>query len=169
MAEFIPYYEKLRDPRWQKRRLEIMQRDRFGCIDCGDSESTLNVHHCYYEKGLDPWEYDDDCLKTLCEHCHERRHSDQLELLQAMSRFTLKQIDCIIGFAKQLDHYQHDAEHELWTDFQKIGAAIDAHDFDQELIRKAVELPFPGGTQKLAAMSREYYDSKKRDHIALHT
>lgn len=65
------YSKKLRDPRWQKKRLEIMQRDEFTCQSCFDSESPLNVHHCYYEYGNDPWGYPDKSLVTLCESCHE--------------------------------------------------------------------------------------------------
>jgi hypothetical protein len=65
------WYEQLKDPRWQRKRLEIMQRDEFCCRVCGDSESTLNVHHGYYGKGLAPWEYGDDTLWTLCSSCHE--------------------------------------------------------------------------------------------------
>lgn len=65
------YSEKLRDPRWQKKRLEVMQRDQFTCQRCSNNESTLNVHHKYYKAGADPWEYELDSLVTLCESCHE--------------------------------------------------------------------------------------------------
>ncbi|MBT8468320.1 MAG: hypothetical protein KJN97_06185 [Deltaproteobacteria bacterium] len=65
------YYEKLKDPRWQRRRLEIMERDGFACFECDDDKSTLHVHHGYYQRGLDPWDYDPDTLWTLCEGCHE--------------------------------------------------------------------------------------------------
>jgi hypothetical protein len=65
------YSELLRDPRWQKKRLEIMQRDEFSCQNCGDGESILNVHHKYYVSGKKPWEYDNVSLITLCEDCHE--------------------------------------------------------------------------------------------------
>lgn len=34
----------------------------------------LEVHHTYYEKGLKPWEYPDDSLKTLCWICHKKEH-----------------------------------------------------------------------------------------------
>jgi len=68
----ISYSEKLRDPRWQKKRLCVMQRDGFACRDCGDDKNTLQVHHCRYEKG-EPWEIEDHFLLTLCESCHERR------------------------------------------------------------------------------------------------
>lgn len=66
------YSDKLRDPRWQKKRLCVMQRDGFACRDCGDAKSTLQVHHCHYEKG-EPWQTDERFLLTLCEDCHEKR------------------------------------------------------------------------------------------------
>lgn len=66
------YYEKLKDPRWQKKRLEIMERDGFCCNNCYDKNSTLNVHHVFYIKNKNPWEYDSRILSTLCENCHKR-------------------------------------------------------------------------------------------------
>lgn len=64
------YSEKLRDPRWQKKRLEILQRDEFCCQLCNDKETELHVHHFYYEKGKNPWEYYNDGLVTYCKNCH---------------------------------------------------------------------------------------------------
>jgi hypothetical protein len=75
------YFEKLKDPRWQKLRLEIMQRDGFACVNCGDKDSTLHVHHKFYRKGAAPWEYLDDALETLCEACHQNI-TDALEEIQ---------------------------------------------------------------------------------------
>lgn len=66
----MTYSEKLKDPRWQKKRLEVMQRDGFKCVACGDGDSTLNVHHRYYISGRNPWNYESDTLITLCEGCH---------------------------------------------------------------------------------------------------
>lgn len=79
------YSEKLRDPRWQKRRLEIMNRDGFACRRCGSKTETLNVHHLVYRNGCDPWEYDDDDLMTLCEPCHEQ--AEDQEALKEFRRF----------------------------------------------------------------------------------
>jgi len=62
------YAEKLRDPRWQKKRLVILQRDRFSCRCCGDTKTTLNIHHLSYCG--DPWDSKDADLLTVCEHCH---------------------------------------------------------------------------------------------------
>jgi hypothetical protein len=65
------YSEKLKDPRWQKKRLEILNRDEWACANCGNNTKTLHVHHRYYITGNEPWEYDSDVLVTLCEECHE--------------------------------------------------------------------------------------------------
>ncbi len=66
------YAEKLKDPRWQKKRLRIFERDNFKCRDCESDKKTLTVHHCFYERG-DPWDTDDDFLLTVCKSCHEIR------------------------------------------------------------------------------------------------
>jgi hypothetical protein len=71
------YAELLKDPRWQKKRLEIMERDKWTCQVCLDKESTLTVHHKSYKQDecgefLDPWEYDDSDLTTLCDECHKK-------------------------------------------------------------------------------------------------
>lgn len=85
----MTYSEKLKDPRWQRKRLEIMERDDFTCRDCGSRDKTLHVHHCHYDKG-EPWEARDDILLTLCADCHESRgvlESDaKLLLAQIMAR-----------------------------------------------------------------------------------
>lgn len=65
------YSEKLKHPKWQKKRLEIMQRDNFTCRICGDTETTLNIHHLKYINSANPWDIDDEYLITLCEHCHK--------------------------------------------------------------------------------------------------
>lgn len=64
----MTYKEQLLDPRWQKKRLEILNRDNFSCTKCGDTNSTLHVHHNKYSKY--PWDIDNDFLETLCVHCH---------------------------------------------------------------------------------------------------
>lgn len=67
----MTYIEKLRDPRWQKKRLEIMSRDEFMCQCCADKETNLQVHHLNYRKGAEPWEYPDTNFVTLCDRCHK--------------------------------------------------------------------------------------------------
>ncbi|WP_207915781.1 HNH endonuclease [Flavobacterium caseinilyticum] len=66
----MTYLEKLKSPKWQKKRLEILERDNFSCKCCGDFETSLHVHHTKYLANTDPWEYENDSLITLCETCH---------------------------------------------------------------------------------------------------
>lgn len=66
----LTYTEKLKDPRWQKQRLEIMNRDNFRCQHCNSADKTLHIHHKYYTS-IEPWEYPNTALITLCWDCHE--------------------------------------------------------------------------------------------------
>lgn len=68
------YFEKLKDPRWQKKRLEVLEAGNWTCVDCGDKDSTLHVHHRQYFKGREPWEYEVGQLEVLCEECHRTGH-----------------------------------------------------------------------------------------------
>lgn len=68
------YAEKLKDPRWQKKRLEILDAADWKCqSDYCQSEpnTTLHVHHKIYIKGNQPWEYEDWAYKVLCGPCHK--------------------------------------------------------------------------------------------------
>jgi len=69
----LSYSEKLKNPQWQKKRLQIFQRDNWTCQSCGDTTSPLHIHHLKYFR-VDPWEYDDHFLVTYCETCHESEH-----------------------------------------------------------------------------------------------
>jgi len=66
----LSYKDQLRKPEWQKKRLEIMQRDNFTCQICLDTQETLQVHHKSYDNDKKAWEYGNDRLITLCETCH---------------------------------------------------------------------------------------------------
>jgi len=90
------YAEKLKDPRWQKKRLEIFERDGWKCRECGDAKSTLNIHHQRYKSGCDPWEYDNSDLKTLCEYCHGIERDQRVEaesiLLDILKPYSVSQL-----------------------------------------------------------------------------
>lgn len=71
------YSEKFLDPRWQKRRLQILERDGWQCTKCDETTKTLDVHHRYYIPKRDPWAYPDGCLLTLCRECHKLESVDR--------------------------------------------------------------------------------------------
>lgn len=64
----MTYAEKLKHPKWQKRRLEVLSRDGFACQLCKDKETELHVHHKKYAG--EPWGAADDDLITYCKVCH---------------------------------------------------------------------------------------------------
>ncbi len=86
------YVEKLKDPRWQRKRLEVLKTTDFHCELCGDHESTLHVHHKLYLKGKEPWEYHRNQLVVLCDRCHENVHAENPfeELAAVISSFPLE-------------------------------------------------------------------------------
>lgn len=92
----IPYFQKLLDPRWQKRRLEMLESRDWICEFCGDSNNTLHVHHKQYIKGKEPWEYSDLQLAVFCDPCHERAHKDHDLLLDVISRLPTGSPHCHI-------------------------------------------------------------------------
>lgn len=70
----MTFKEQIKHPKWQKKRLEILERDGFKCNYCEDKSTTLHVHHFRYTKGCKIWEYDNDDLITYCEDCHKEWH-----------------------------------------------------------------------------------------------
>lgn len=95
------YSELLRDPRWQRKRLEVMNRADFKCEGCGADDKTFNVHHRVYRKGAKPWEYEDDELVCLCERCHLQCHSILEAIGRLLDRLTIDQrIDVLVHIAQ---------------------------------------------------------------------
>lgn len=81
------FFEKYKHPKWQRMRLNVMQRDGFQCRDCGTKDDTLEVHHCHYTKGGEaPWDTEPDCLMTLCGGCHQLRADREQDIKLELGR-----------------------------------------------------------------------------------
>ncbi len=121
------YSEKLRDPRWQKKRLEVMSRDDFTCQFCEDKESTLNVHHIRYIRGHKPWEYEPYYLITLCESCHEGESNRQLDESGLTGSFALagsstEDVNSIAVDLYEILRHDRKAALALIKDFKRLAA-----------------------------------------------
>ena len=79
----MTYAEKLRDPRWQRKRLLILDRDGWACCACGTKNKNLQVHHLVYSK-RDPWDYPDYVFQTLCYDCHAERQTQTDNIVSAL-------------------------------------------------------------------------------------
>jgi hypothetical protein len=102
----MKYSDKLKDPRWQKKRLEIFERDGWQCGFCGTKSETLHVHHLIYQHGKEPWDCHEENLLTLCSDCHqaefEERKNSEAELIEFLHlyRFTwdnIHELMCVFG------------------------------------------------------------------------
>ena len=102
MADKKPYWQLLRDPRWQRMRLEVMQRAGFECEICGKADDTLNVHHKIYRKGAAPWEYESRELQCLCEDCHETFHDLNQILKETLATFEVDTFERVLGYTRGL-------------------------------------------------------------------
>ena len=69
------YSEQLKDPRWQRKRLEILQRDNFTCIWCGEHGGKLNADHIKPFAQYPELRFAIDNGRTLCLPCHKTTDS----------------------------------------------------------------------------------------------
>ena len=86
----MQYSDKFLDPRWQRKRLEIFERDKWACRACYDTKKTLHVHHLAYLNNTEPWDYENELLLALCSTCHEfetsERYGVESDLLSMLKR-----------------------------------------------------------------------------------
>ncbi len=92
------YAELLKDPRWQKLRLEILNRDEWRCRSCWSTEKTLHVDHQRYERGAAPWEASPEFLQTLCEDCHRKTTELRKELREGIGLLGVGELLYVRGF-----------------------------------------------------------------------
>lgn len=95
------FWAQYRDPRWQRKRLEVMEEDDFKCACCGSQDKSLNVHHITYPKGRPIWEAIG--LVTLCEDCHRIQHHVIDELKSAISRCDKESLKLLLEVSSLID------------------------------------------------------------------
>lgn len=163
------YFEKLKDPRWQKKRLEVLASKDFRCEVCHDASKTLHVHHKQYFKRREPWEYEAKQLSVVCETCHKEGHHHEDPLLLACSYVPVDGpmareyvASLVAGFCNQgLDSGHADADPVLYA-FGKLTSAISCwsqhmlSDDERKRICELSELDPIG----LASCLKAYLDSK---------
>lgn len=146
------YSERLKHPMWQRKRLEILERDGFECTQCGAKDQQLHVHHLFYRKGREPWDYPSLSLQTLCHECHdgiheEARECDQL-LVQEFRSFGINEMD-LYGFCSALFQARSDNDRLMsekeWAllgnvlnaAIRMIQAGVDIEALSDDLLKQA--------------------------------
>jgi hypothetical protein len=132
------YWKKLSDRRWQRKRLEILERAGFECESCGDAsnEKQLHIHHTYYEKGVEPWEYPDESLKCVCKECHKHMEDLRLRMLKAVEP---PEQEFVIGYAKGIKIESGECESVKLESYEEMCGACCALRIADPILRKPVE------------------------------
>lgn len=86
LSKSSEYAVLLSDPRWQRKRLEILGRDNWTCRKCEAKGVNLHVHHTYYDLRVSPWQYPDHTLITLCVDCHADEELLKSEMNRRLSQ-----------------------------------------------------------------------------------
>lgn len=140
------YAEKLKDPRWQKKRLEVFERDNFTCQICNSKDETLNVHHKKYSKSGNPWDIYSKFLITYCEDCHKIVEDSKVEINNIFQD---------VGYFHQTGNYE------------KIRTLIEGVSLNQELIPNLIEVLKSYSISKLNGWEQGYEDGKREtlEHV----
>jgi hypothetical protein len=101
------FYQQYQDPRWQRKKYEIMAQRNWVCEWCGAKDRQLHVHHGYYEKDRAVWDYPNDSLYCLCDPCHRKANANKRDAQRALARIHPKHLsECmrrIDAFKQTLD------------------------------------------------------------------
>lgn len=93
------YADKLKNPLWQKKRLEILDRDNFKCVHCESQDRELHVHLKYdFKKEI--WELDNDCYETVCKLCHEQITDVNNRFKNAISDLDISEKEFVIDLIR---------------------------------------------------------------------
>lgn len=124
------FWTAYKHPKWQKKRLELLQMADFACEDCGAADETLEVHHKHYIKGKKPWEYDDIAYEVVCTGCHKKRTKVKRAINDFWQYFSGADLERIYGYlagiAMQTEHFAHGAGIHLES-FEFAWGVCDSH------------------------------------------
>lgn len=121
------YSNKLKDHRWKSKSKFIKERAKFICEDCEVKKSQLEVHHCYYLYGFEPWEYPYDSLRCLCRECHEDRGRVEFEFRSFLASLKGTEIELL---QKGLESGMY------WFDRKELFSMLGGIDSSFSLLKK---------------------------------
>lgn len=150
------YAEQYKNPKWQKLRLKILDRDDWSCQKCNDDESQLQVHHKRYVYGKKVWEYKDSDLITLCNACHEEEKDGMKEEIEnfieviKLKLFSnqVSSLNCSLGYLIYREPYPMDI----------LISALEwviTHKFDENVMNPYMEHITAEGIKRRALCGQE--------------
>jgi len=73
----MTYLAQLRHPKWQRKRLEVLQRDGWIVRAAQKGDYAVYADGSKAPIVTGAWEYSGDDLTSLCEDCHELTHAER--------------------------------------------------------------------------------------------
>lgn len=129
------YYELLKHPKWQAKRLRVLERAGYRCQLCADDETELHVHHTIYRKGAKPWEYEDHELQSLCKDCHAARTRTRADIDALLGRIETESVGSdlyrVVGYLQAMVA-EYDVRRESrasWMEFYPCGEPEEIADY----------------------------------------
>lgn len=124
------YFQKLSDERWIKKRDLVRNRAEFKCEDCSTTQGHLEIHHCYYLYGYEPWEYPTSSLRCLCKSCHITRDPIEKKNRGLLAHLTQEEIQTINDFLETATY---------WYPKQKVFEFLKSMNYDKEGMRSSLD------------------------------
>lgn len=155
MAKKRSYWEKLQDPRWQRRRLERLQAEGWKCQFCLTDDHQLHIHHTFYERGVEPWEYPDESLLVLCDNCHEQAQETMAEATRMIGCLDERNRKRVYDFVRAVQYQEgvirecrEDEEIVIDEELDPIAVAA-AYEIPLEILEQASKLSPPLTVRKI--------------------
>jgi hypothetical protein len=133
------YAEKLRDPRWIEKRDHIRKRANYACEECAKS-GYVEVHHCCYVRGWQPWEYPDYLLKCLCRNCHEQRAVIEMRMSGFVASLTMNQMEMLRDYLANQAFCWYDKD-DVLRFLAYVGGDLEEMDAAYARLRQSQKTP----------------------------
>jgi len=95
MVDMADFADKFEDPRWKRKRDDLLSRRNYECEDCGELHRDAQVHICYYTKGRKLWEYPDRAYKCYCPRHRIMRQRVEDDLKEILADFSIDELDSL--------------------------------------------------------------------------
>lgn len=139
------YAEKLRSPKWQRKRLEVLQAAGFKCETCADTEDELHVHHKWYLPKHEPWDYPPECFQVLCAFCHQLVTAENRLLQEVLATAYFPNPLRVAGYAWSMSEMGMETGPIHPMDEEFLEGVCDYHGFTDEQRARVIEHWKAGG------------------------
>ena len=103
MAKNMTYAEQIKHPKWQQKRLEVLEAYGFTCEECRSIEKELHVHHKIYRRNRMAWEYELEEYSCLCKDCHKEETELDDAIKEALSLLSRKEKTQLLGYSHAIN------------------------------------------------------------------